>query len=317
MALEQHQQTVSAEQTGRVDLVVRELTGKPRSHLRGMCTHGCVTINGRQITEPSAPVVAGDVVEVRFDPQRRYREEWRSKFQSRAFRVVYEDDSLIVVDKQAGLLTVPTEAQERNTLVDQVSRYLGGRMRALVVHRLDRETSGLLVLAKDSATAGALQDQLRLRAPQREYFALIAGRMKQESGTFESYLATSKRLSQHSVDNPDHGEHAVTHFQIEQVLADTTLVRVQLDTGRRNQIRVHFAEADHPILGDRRYRPNLAAHPDWTHHRLALHATILGFQHPVTGESLRFESQMPRSFQIFMRQQRRATREAAEHSDPG
>jgi 23S rRNA pseudouridine1911/1915/1917 synthase len=136
--------------------------------------------------------------------------------------------------------------------------------------------------------------------------------MKAEAGQFESYLATSKRLSRYSVDNPDGGEHAITHFAVQERLADTTLVRVKLDTGRRNQIRVHLAEADHPIIGDRRYRPNLSKHPDWPHTRLALHAHILGFQHPVSGEDLRFVSEMPRTFQTFVKLQRRAASESAQ-----
>ena len=308
MSLEHKQHTVTAEQSGRVDLVVKTLTGRSRSQLRGMCLNGCVTINGRKVTEPSTTVKAGDVVDVRFDPQCRYRETWLEKFQCQTFKVIFEDDYLIVVDKQAGILTVPTEHQESRTLVDEVSRYLGRHRRALVVHRLDRETSGLLVFAKQSEIAGALQDQLRLRAPEREYLAIVAGQMQQTAGRYESHLATSKRLSQYSVNNPEHGEYAVTHFAVEQVLADTTLVRVKLDTGRRNQIRVHLSEAGHPIIGDRRYRPNLSKHPDWPHTRLALHAHVLGFQHPVNGKDLRFVSPMPRSFQIFIRLQRRAAK---------
>jgi 23S rRNA pseudouridine1911/1915/1917 synthase len=286
--------------------------------------NGCVTINGRKTTEPSTEVKAGDVVKIEFDPQCRYREKWldkfqgkssREKYQCQSFKVVFEDDYLLVVDKQAGILTVPTEHQEPHTLVDEVSRYLGPKQRALVVHRLDRETSGLLVFAKQSEIAGALQDQLRLRAPEREYLALVAGRMKEESGTYESYLVTSKRLSQHSVTTPGQGEYAMTHFMVDQILFETTLVRVKLDTGRRNQIRVHLAEAGHPIIGDRRYRPNMTKHDDWPHTRLALHAHVLGFQHPVTGKDLRFVSPMPRSFQIFIRVQRRAERDAAAEAE--
>jgi 23S rRNA pseudouridine1911/1915/1917 synthase len=138
--------------------------------------------------------------------------------------------------------------------------------------------------------------------------------MEQELGTYESYLVTSKRLSQHSVTTPGQGEFAMTHFMVDQLLFDTTLVRVKLDTGRRNQIRVHLAEAGHPIIGDRRYRPNMTKHDDWPHTRLALHAHVLGFQHPVSGKDLRFVSPMPRSFQIFIRLQRRAAREEAAES---
>lgn len=324
MPLEHKQHTVSADQAGRVDLIVKSLTDKSRSQLRGMCMSGCVSINGRKTTEPSTEVKEGDIVSVTFDPQCRYREKWLGKFQEKetqenfqcqTFKIIYEDDYLIVVDKQAGILTVPTERKEPRTLVDEVSRYLGQKQRALVVHRLDRETSGLLVFAKQSEIAGALQDQLRVRAPEREYLALVAGRMEQESGTYESYLVTSKRLSQHSVTTPGHGEYAMTHFLVDQILFETTLVRVKLDTGRRNQIRVHLAEAGHPIIGDRRYRPNMTKHDDWPHTRLALHAHVLGFQHPVTGKDLRFVSPMPRSFQIFIRLQRRAAREAAAENE--
>lgn len=320
MPIEHKQHTVTADQVGRIDLILKMLTSKSRSQLRGMCMNGCVTINGRKVTEPSTTVKDGDVVGVEFDPQCRYREKWldkfqgkgpQEKFQCQSFKIVFEDDYLLVVDKQAGILTVPTERQEPRTLVDEVSRYLGPQRRALVVHRLDRETSGLLVFAKQSEIAGALQDQLRLRAPEREYLAIVAGRMEQESGTYESHLVTSKRLSQHSVTTPGQGEYALTHFAVDQVLFDTTLVRVKLDTGRRNQIRVHLAEAGHPIIGDRRYRPNMTKHDDWPHTRLALHAHILGFQHPVSGRDLRFVSPMPRSFQIFVRLQRRAAKEAA------
>ena len=319
MPLERKQHIVTAEQAGRVDLILKTLTDKSRSQLRGMCMAGCVTINGRKMTEPSVTVKEGDVIDLEFDPQCKYREKWLEKFhdktpkelfQCQNFKVVYEDDYLIVVDKQAGILTVPTEHKDGKSLVDEVSRYLGRMKRALVVHRLDRETSGLLVFAKQSEIAGALQDQLRLRAPEREYLAIVAGRMEQESGSYESHLATSKRLSQHSVSNPDNGEYALTHFAVDQVLFDTTLVRVKLDTGRRNQIRVHLAEAGHPIIGDRRYRPNMTQHAEWPYTRLALHAHVLGFQHPVSGEDLRFISPMPRSFQIFVRLQRRAVKEA-------
>ena len=314
MPLEHKTHTVTAEQCGRVDLIVKTMIDRSRSQLRGMCMNGCLSINGQPVTEPSTIIKEGDVIDVRYDPQRKYRETWLGKFQSKTsqgqfqcktFSVVFEDDYLIVVDKQAGILTVPTENQETRTLVDEVSRYFGGRNRALVVHRLDRETSGLLVFAKQSNIAGALQDQLRLRAPDRVYLAIVAGIMKDDVGQYESYLATSKRLSRYSVDNPNGGEHAVTQFAVGERLAETTVVRVKLDTGRRNQIRVHLAEANHPIIGDRRYRPNLSQHPDWPHTRLALHAHILGFQHPVSGEDLRFVSEMPRTFQTFVKQQRR------------
>ena len=122
------------------------------------------------------------------------------------------------------------------------------------------------------------------------------------SGTFESRLATTKSLQRYSVAETDEGgEPAVTHFRLEQRLRGATFVRAWLETGQRNQIRVHFAEAGHPVLGDPRYRPETARHPRWTSKRLALHAAALGFCHPVSGEALRFESPLPAEFEKFLR----------------
>lgn len=205
MPLEHKTHTVTAEEAGRADLILKAITGRSRSQLRGMCMNGCLSINGRAVTEPSTAVKEGDVVDVKFDPQRKYRETWLGKFQAKSpqgkfqcktFSVVFEDNYLIVVDKQAGILTVPTENQESRTLVEEVSRYLGGQIRALVVHRLDRETSGLLVFAKQSEIAGALQDQLRLRAPDRVYLTLVAGIMKEDAG----FTKATSRPANGSVD---------------------------------------------------------------------------------------------------------------------
>lgn len=139
MPLEHKTHTVTAEEAGRADLILKAITGRSRSQLRGMCMNGCLSINGRAVTEPSTAVKEGDVVDVKFDPQRKYRETWLGKFQAKSpqgkfqcktFSVVFEDNYLIVVDKQAGILTVPTENQESRTLVEEVSRYLGGQIRS-------------------------------------------------------------------------------------------------------------------------------------------------------------------------------------------
>lgn len=220
----------------------------------------------------------------------------------RAFDVVFEDRFLIVVEKAAMILTVPTPRGERNTLVQLIERYLdrGRPHRLAIVHRLDRETSGLLVFAKDRRTGEALQAQFREHRPERLYVALVAGLLERDRGTFESRLETNRGLTRYS-SRDGSGERAVTHYEVEARLSGATRVRARLETGRRNQIRVHFAEARHPVLGDRRYRPDLSAHPSWPHERLALHAAVLGFTHPVTGEALRFESPVPREFGAVVR----------------
>jgi 23S rRNA pseudouridine1911/1915/1917 synthase len=132
--------------------------------------------------------------------------------------------------------------------------------------------------------------------------AITAGVLDQDEGTFESLLATDRDLNRFSTEDAEIGQRAVTHFRVMKRLTDATLVRVWLETGRRNQIRVHFAEAGHPVLGDPRYEPRRAAHPRWRSKRLALHARQLGFDHPVTGKHLRFVSPLPVEMERFLRQ---------------
>jgi 23S rRNA pseudouridine1911/1915/1917 synthase len=294
---------VTPETAGRADQVVQQLTGRSRADVRGLFAHGGVRLNGQAISEPGLMVHPGDAVAVRHDTHRRYREPPPSR-RYPAFTLVYEDAFLIVVDKAAALLTVPSKHRERNTVVEAVTRHIARRRRnarAFVVHRLDRGTSGLLAFAKDAETRAALRQQFRSHTAEREYVTIVAGNVAQDEGTFVSRLATVKKTLHRRTVAPDEpGEDAVTHFRVERRLAGATLVRVRLETGRRNQIRVHFSEAGHPVLGDERYCPGEATHPVWTAKRLALHAAVLGFRHPGTGKSLRFESRLPVEFERFL-----------------
>lgn len=300
--------TVSIEQVGRIDKIVQILTERSRADVRGMFDHDCVTLNHAACPEAGSLVKAGDQVEVYYDPHTRYKERLRPP-QDRAFQLVYEDDSLIIVDKAAYVLTVPTDHHETNTLVDAVSRYLVHQKRrpqAHVVHRLDRGTSGLLVFGKSRQMAEKIQDQFRQRKPDREYFALVAGIVDPPKGTFASELATNERLTRYSTKWSDEdSEHAITHYVTDRVIRGATLVRVRLETGRRNQIRVHFSEAGYPVLGDERYKPEQSQHPAWNTSRLALHAAVLGFNHPVTQRPLRFESPLPEEFVRFLDERKR------------
>ncbi len=292
----------------RADLVVQALTGASRSIVRGMFDQGCVTLNGAPCREAGQPAAAGTRVEVAFEPGRRYREAPRAH-EARAFRVAFEDRWLVVVEKAAGVLTVPTIRRETDTLVHQVARYWSrGRrtpQRACIVHRLDCDTSGLLVFARTEDLAQALKRQFEAHKPEREYAAIVAGLLPDDRGTFRSRLATDEDLDQYSTHVPGEGKPAVTHYEVVERLDGATFVRVRLETGRRNQIRVHFAEAGHPVLGDLRYRPDEARHPAWRYPRLALHARTLGFAHPVTGAPVRVTSDLPAEFDAFLRRTRR------------
>lgn len=297
---------VRPEDAGRLDLVVQKLTGLPRRQIRGLFDHGTVTRNSEVCQTGHERAVAGDVIEVIYDPHQRYHEKRDTPERGNSFRTVFQDRFLIVVEKRAGVLTVPTRHEEQNTLLHQVEHFvrrLGPTRKIHVVHRLDRDTSGLLVLAKDPRTAEALEAQFRAHSAERVYLAVLAGSLPRDEGTIESYLATGEGLQRYSADDASGGERAVTHYRVECRVKNSTTVRVTLETGRRNQIRVHFAEAGHPVLGDARYRPDLARTDLWKHDRLALHAVVLGFRHPVTGGSLRYEAPPPREFQAFLRRQ--------------
>lgn len=304
MAIVELRQVVAAESSGRLDQVVRDLTGRSRSDIRGMFHHQCVRLNGEICREPGSRVTLGDSVIVRHDPHTRYHEPPPERVSS-AFRTVFEDEHLIVVDKAAAILTVPTDHGETNTLLGALNAYLGRRRgRAAVVHRLDRGTSGLLVFAKNARIANELIAQFRIRKAEREYAAIVAGTLSEPTGTFTTHMGTTKSLQRYSTDDEDEGEIAVTHYQVNRSLTGATYIRVRLETGRRNQIRVHFADAGHPVLGDERYRTDRSYHPGWRANRLALHAAILGFDHPQTNESLRFESPLPDEFEWFLAKQR-------------
>jgi len=207
--------------------------------------------------------------------------------------VVHEDRDLIVVDKPARLLTIATEREKRRTLYAQLFDYLGAKRppeRVFVVHRLDRDASGLLVFAKSEPIKRQLQAQFREREAGRTYVAVVQGRMAADEATLESYLAENRALKVYSTPDPQRGKLAVTHIRVKRRSWRTTLVEARLDTGRKHQIRVHLAEQGHPILGDERYGAE-----ENPLRRLALHATALEFRHPRTGQMMRFRSPCPRA----------------------
>ncbi len=295
--------TVADENAGRVDAVVRQLASTSHSQTRGLFDHDCVSVNGRSCSDTGAPVATGDVVAICFDPNQRYREKKKKRWDDRTFTVTFEDEHLIVVDKSAGTLTVPTDREEINTLVERVSVYLShsrGKRQACVVHRLDRDVSGLVVFGKHEKVAARLIEQFKQQKQQRVYTAIVAGVMEHDEGTLRSHLATGNNLERYVTGKSDETDLAVTNYRVIRRLTDATLVEVTLEALARGQIRVQFAHADHPVLGDRRYRPELAMHPKWIRKRLALHAKSLSFEHPVTGKVVHFDSPLPAAIQKFV-----------------
>jgi len=285
--------------------VLQNLMGIPASHSQWLIENGCVGINQRICRRVRERVEPGDVLDIDWVPMPVASPRVSKRQANRsAIEFLYDDADLCVVVKPAGLLTVPTQYGEARTLISSVERRLKSsdpKAKVYCVHRLDRDVSGVLVFAKSLQAAEALRDQFAARKPERKYIALIAGAMEPPSGTITSYLATDADLNRFSVQDPAQGELAITHYVTKVVWNDSSLVEVRLETGRRNQIRVHLAEANHPILGDPRYRRETAMHNAWPHRRIALHAETLSLTHPNSGEVLSFQAPWPQEFRDFQR----------------
>src|SRR3954453_15976753 len=269
---------VTDEQAGeRLDVVLGEGVGS-RAQAQRLIDAERVTVNGA-VRPKRHRVHAGDAIEC--TPEEEKEEPGGEATGDVEFLVAYEDDALTVVDKPAGLVVHPAPGHPTGTL----AQALGGHL----VHRLDRDTSGLLVVAKTEAAHAALQAALQRREVTREYLALVEGRPPARRGTIDAPIGRDRRVrTKHSIAT-DTPRDAITHFEIERTLAGFTLLRVRLETGRTHQIRVHLQSIGHPVAGDPDYgTPGLLGLE-----RQFLHATRLAFDHPVTGERLDLSSPMP------------------------
>lgn len=258
-----------------------------KTTLRQLLQHDRVRVNGAPERDAKRTIEEGDAVTVtakseRLDPR---------------IRILYEDADVIVVEKAAGLLTIPSADVRYETAESFLDAYLGGSgdaPRVHHVHRLDRDTSGVLVFAKTTHARDRLQEQFAAHKAERVYVALVHGRPAEARGTFRSYLAEARDQKVHSVAGPHEGKEAITHYSVVATGRRWSLVEATLETGRRNQIRVHFAEAGHPVVGDTMYGHGRAD----AFGRLALHAKTLAFVHPRTGETMTFTSSVPETFAV-------------------
>jgi 23S rRNA pseudouridine1911/1915/1917 synthase len=207
--------------------------------------------------------------------------------------ILHEDEDVIVVLKSHGLLTVATERERETTAQAYLNAYLKekGGERIHVVHRIDRETSGVLVFAKNFAAREALKEKFAAHDVERVYIAVIEGEMTPKSGTIRSHLRERKDLRMESVDAHPEAKLAVTHYRTIESNGKYSLLEIRLETGRKNQIRTHLAEAGHPVVGDRMYGSTVNPLG-----RLGLHAKVLGFAHPRSGKKLVFTVPVPSSF---------------------
>ncbi len=258
-----------------------------KKQIRTWLKFQAITVNGRPISQFNHALQVGDIVAVRKD---RYAAP-RSVVGS-GIRVFFEDADILVIDKPPDLLSIASEAEQEKTAYHQLTDHVRSgnpmsRARVWIVHRLDRETSGLMVFAKTPESKEILQS--RWDEAEKRYEAVVEGRLRQQSGIFESDLDESNPYKVLSVARSENTRHAVTHFRVLASTPNRSLVELTLETGRRHQIRVQLAEAGHPIIGDKKY--GAKSNPV---KRLGLHASALRFPHPVTKKEMVFACPLPK-----------------------
>jgi 23S rRNA pseudouridine1911/1915/1917 synthase len=277
-----------------VQRLLHERLPASNAEAKGLIAAGCVRRNGRLVGKPDERVESGDRVEVRSVAGRKYAGAAPPRRRGDGYRIVHEDDDIVVVEKDAGLLTVPAGAAVGDSLLERLSasyRKRGHRVATLeVVHRIDRYTSGLVVFARAHPAYLALKRQFEERRPLRIYLAVAEGILARDEGRLVHALVENpKSLKVYVAADPREGRRSSLRYRVIERLGDATLLEVTLETGRRNQIRVQLAAEGHPLVGDLIY-----GHPSPLLDRAALHAHRLELDAPRGRKRLRFESPLPR-----------------------
>lgn len=277
-----------ATQENQLILFLQEkLTGKSRTTIKSLLSHRQIAINGNITTQFNAPLQAGDEVTVSYEKQ-------TEAFRHPMLRIVFEDDFVIVIEKRSGLLSMGTDRERERTAYFILSTYVkkqDPRNRIFILHRLDRDTSGLMIFAKSEQVKEQMQANWDTVVTERKYVAVAEGQIVKPEGTISTFLTENKGYKVF-VSNKMEGERAITSYRVLKSNENYTLVELQLSTGKKNQIRAHLEYIGHSIAGDRKY----GAQGDPLG-RVALHANKLSFIHPKTGEEMKFTTAIPAKFE--------------------
>lgn len=284
--------TVDADGKKLMDFLIEAMPNRKRTAIKNLLSHNQIAVNGIPTTQFDTPLSAADEIKVNLTREFRV-------FYHRRLKLVYEDEYIIVVNKGYGLLSMGTDKIKEGTAYSIIRDYVkwhDPRNKVFIVHRLDRDTSGLMVFARSEEAKEKLQHNWNNMVLDRKYLAVVEGKVEPEEGEVRSYLAENSRYEVYSTDNPDEGKLAVTRYTSLRCRNGYTLLEVSLDTGRKNQIRVHMKDLGHPIAGDRRYGAKTSPI-----HRLALHAHTLRFVHPITRKEMHFSTPVPISFEKMVK----------------
>ena len=305
---------------GLLEILFELLPQQSRTSVKNMLSKGQIQVNGQSVTAFDHPLKKGDTLTILpkgVSIARATRLDAREEVEKAGVKILFEDEHYLVVDKPSGLLTISTPGHKEKTLYALLNAYVkvNARMqrkedlitgkepdrstaKVWIVHRIDKGTSGVLVFAKSERAKDILQSKWKELVAERRYVAWLEGSLEKDGGAIQSWLVESpKSLKMKSFpDEVKDGQLAITHYKVLQRTRRYTQVEFELETGRKNQIRVHAADLGHPIAGDDKYGAQTSPI-----HRLALHAATLVFRHPFTQKMVRCSSPLPESFDRFTR----------------
>ncbi|GAB6012178.1 RluA family pseudouridine synthase [Viscerimonas tarda] len=265
---------------------------KSRNAVKSLLAHKQVKVNKKIVSQYNYELKPEDVVSIHKKNQAHNAQKLKG------LSIIYEDESLIVIDKEAGLLSIATDREKRETAYSIISEYLKHKdkeARIFVLHRLDRETSGLMMYAKETDVQEIMQKNWDNFIKVRSYIAVVEGEVAPAEGTIVSWLTEDKNYVMHSSPRDNGGQKSITHYKTLKTNRKFSMLVMKLETGRKNQIRVHLQHVGHPIVGDKKYGSKISAIK-----RLALHAQELTFMHPLTNEILEFKSPIPKKMQMLV-----------------
>ena len=290
-------------ETKRLDLYCSEITELSRSRIASLIDEEYILVNGK-ISSKNAKLKFGDIVEITIPEPKEYE----LKPENIPLEIVYEDNDLLVVNKPKGMVVHPAAGNYEGTLVNALLYHCGdslsginGVMRPGIVHRIDKNTSGLLMVAKNDLAHSFLAEQIKEHSFTREYISIVYGNLKNDSGTVNAPIGRHPVKRKQMAVVSSGGREAVTHYTVLERLNGFTYLALKLETGRTHQIRVHMAYLSHPVAGDDVYGPKKVI---TELNGQCLHAKKIGFVHPRTREYMEFDSQIPDYFKRFLERKR-------------
>jgi len=275
-----------------MNFLIAKFPEKSRTAIKSLLAHKQISVDDMITTKFDFPLKRGQMVFIN-------KSKSKEKPRFRDLRIVHEDADLIVIDKASGLLSMATDTEKQKTAYSMLSEYVkkfDPKNMIFIVHRLDRETSGLMMFAKSKKVQEVLQKDWNESIIERSYVAIVEGSIEKTEGTITSWLKENKAMVMFSSQTPDDGQKAITHYKVLKTNKLFSLLDVKLETGRKNQIRVHMKDIGFPVTGDKKYGAKL--NPVG---QMGLHARVLAFKHPVSGRAMRFDTPIPMKFQKLFR----------------